>query len=73
MLLKQLNRRMIMGLTTQEAAAILGIKISFISRLCRSGRLKAVMHGRDWDIDPDSVRIYKETPKNKGGRPKKTK
>jgi excisionase family DNA binding protein len=60
-----------MGLTTQEAAAILGIKINYISELCRTGRLKATMHGRDWDIDPDSVQAYKNTPRKKTGRPKK--
>lgn len=58
-----------MGKTTSEAAAILGVSVGFISRLCRNGKLKAIMHGRDWDIDPDSVEQYRTAPKGKGGRP----
>lgn len=60
-----------MAWTTKQAAEYLNTSISFITRLCRKGILNAKMHGRDWDIDPESVKAYKETPKNKGGRPRK--
>lgn len=60
-----------MGWTTKTASEFLGVTISFVDRLCRDGILSAKMHGRDWDIDPDSVKQYKNAPKNKGGRPKK--
>ena len=60
-----------MGWTTEEAAEYLGVTTRFISRLCKDGTLDAKKHGRDWDIDPQSVEEYKNTPKNKGGRPRK--
>lgn len=61
-----------MGWTTRKAAEFLGVTLSFVARLCREGVLTAKMHGRDWDIDPKSVEKYKNTPKNKGGRPKES-
>lgn len=60
-----------MGMTTREAAEYLGTTVNFITLLCRSGKLKAKKHGRDWDIEPESVKRYAEAPKDKGGRPKK--
>ncbi len=60
-----------MAWTTEEAAAYLGLSIHMVARLCRNGTLKAHKHGRDWDIEPESVAAYKAAPKNKGGRPRK--
>ncbi len=57
--------------TTRQAAQYLGVTFGFITRLCRKGVLKGEMFGRDWAIDPDSVKAYKERPKGKIGRPKK--
>jgi len=57
--------------TTKEASNYLGLTRSMVTKLCRDGILKAKMHGRDWDIDPESVRAYKAAPKDKGGRPRK--
>ena len=61
-----------MAWTTEEAADYLQVSKSFVARLCRDGVIKATMHGRDWDIDPESVKAYKESPKQKGGRPRKS-
>jgi excisionase family DNA binding protein len=60
-----------MGWTTKQAADELGVTLSFVTRLCRYEILKSTMHGRDWDIDPDSVKEYKEKSR-KRGRPSKT-
>lgn len=61
-----------MAWTSNQAAEYLGVTMSFIARLCRNDILKCSKHGRDWDIDPESVKAYKTAPKNKGGRPRKT-
>ena len=37
-------------LTTAQAAAILQVHISRVHQLIRTGRLRAVKHGRDWAI-----------------------
>jgi excisionase family DNA binding protein len=58
--------------TTKQAAEFLNVTPTFVSILCKRGTLKAIMHGRDWDIDPESVQAYKAAPKNKGGRPRKS-
>jgi len=60
-----------MAWTTKQAAEYLGVSLSFISRLCRKGLIKAEMFGRDWSIDPESVKAFKEKPKGKVGRPRK--
>lgn len=57
--------------TTKEAAEFLKVTPTFISILCKRGKLKCSKHGRDWDIDPESVKAYRDRPKNKGGRPRK--
>jgi excisionase family DNA binding protein len=59
-----------MGMTSEEAARVLNVTKGFISRLCKKGILNAKKHGRDWDIDPESVEKYRITPKDKGGRPR---
>jgi hypothetical protein len=61
-----------MAWTTKEASEFLDLKVAYVGSLCKKGLLKATKHGRDWDIDPDSVRAYRALPKNKGGRPRKT-
>jgi excisionase family DNA binding protein len=60
-----------MAWTTREAAKYLGMNPTYVGILCNKGKLKATKHGRDWDIDPESVAAYKLAPKNKGGRPRK--
>ncbi|MBX3046986.1 MAG: helix-turn-helix domain-containing protein [Anaerolineales bacterium] len=60
-----------MGLTSVEAAKVLGITPTQVTRLCKLGTIKARKHGPVWDIDPASVEAYKKAPRNKGGRPKK--
>ena len=65
-----------MGMTTKEAAKVLGLTTRQISKLCKSGSLVAGRHGYAWDIDPVSVEVYKNTPrkpgppKGSGGRPR---
>lgn len=61
-----------MAWTTEEAAKYLGVTRSFVARLCRKDLLKSTKHGRDWDIDPESVKAYKNKPKGKVGRPRKS-
>jgi excisionase family DNA binding protein len=58
--------------TTKQAAEFLKVTPTYVTILCKRGKLKAEMHGRDWDIDPESVRVYQSSPKNKGGRPRKS-
>lgn len=60
-----------MAWTTKEAAEFLNVTRTTVTRLCKKGIIKSSMHGRDWDIDPESVEAYKLAPKNKGGRPRK--
>ncbi len=47
-----------MGWTTEQAAQFLGVTKSAVTKLCRGGIIQATMHGRDWDIDPESVKYY---------------
>jgi excisionase family DNA binding protein len=59
-------------LTTEEAAARLGVSRSRVLAMIRDGRLKAQKVGRDWVIDPSAL----ETPEvvqRKPGRPRKKK
>ena len=61
-----------MGWTTQQAADYLKVSKSFIARLCRDEVLARVKHGRDWDIDPESVKEYEaRPPARRGPKPKK--
>lgn len=59
-----------MGLTTKQAADILGVTTRAIVKLCQQGKLKADMHGRDWDIEPESVRQYSENRPKPGPKTK---
>jgi excisionase family DNA binding protein len=59
-----------MSLTTAEAAAILHVSRRRVQELIRLGTLKAIKPGRDWVIDPASVKAYGEGPR-RAGRKKK--
>jgi excisionase family DNA binding protein len=59
-------------MTTAEAAARLGITPEAVRKAIKRGRLVATKHGRDWLIDAVEVERYAATPKDKGGRPKKS-
>lgn len=43
-------------MTVLEAAARLGITYDFCLRNIRMGKLKAVKKGREWVVDPNSVK-----------------
>ncbi|MGD8457201.1 MAG: helix-turn-helix domain-containing protein [Anaerolineales bacterium] len=60
-----------MGWTTEQAADYLGVTRRFVVSLINRGKLKATRFGYMWYIDPDSVKAYKQAPKDKGGRPRK--
>jgi len=49
-------------ITTNEAAARLGITPGLVCRYCRSGRIAAIKPGRDWLIDSDRLREYQPNP-----------
>lgn len=55
------------GLTTQQAAAILGYTIEHVSRLARWGKLRADRFGPVWVIDAEDVARLKAL-QGKGGR-----
>ncbi|WP_353934983.1 helix-turn-helix domain-containing protein, partial [Acinetobacter baumannii] len=40
--------------TVNEAAALLQVSNSYVRRLCRQGRIRSLMHGRDWIILDDT-------------------
>jgi len=61
------------SLTVSYVAEYLGYTKSYIQRLIRQGRLKADLQDapvRYYLINSESVELFKNTPKNKGGRPK---
>ena len=47
-------------MTTKEAAEMLGLDFTSISRLLRKGILKGQKFGRDWMVYRDSVEAYLE-------------
>ena len=64
------------SLTVSQLADYLGFTKSYIHRLIRQGRLDAELQNapvKYYLIDPISVEKFKNTPKNKGGRPIKDK
>lgn len=64
------------SITVAEAAKDIGCTKSYIFRLITQNRLVAVMQTgpvKYYLIDPVSVEKFKNTPKNKGGRPRKVK
>ena len=46
-------------MTTKEAADALGIKPVTVRAAIKSGKLRAVRHGRDWHITPAAVEAYR--------------
>ena len=61
-------------ITVAEAAKDLGCTKSYIQRLIKQKRLGAELQNapvRYYLIDPISLEKYRNTPKNKGGRPRK--
>jgi len=59
-----------MGLTTKQVATELKCSVPFVLSLIYRGKLKAEKFGPIWSIDPESVKKYKNSPKDPGGRPK---
>jgi excisionase family DNA binding protein len=63
-------------MTTTQAAEFLGVNDSRVRQLTRSGTLPAVKVGRDWLIEEDVLKQYKDTLRErnqkKPGRPFKT-
>ena len=61
------------SLTVAQVADQLGVTKSYIQKLIRQNRLNAELQDapvRYYLIDPASVERFRNTPKNKGGRPK---
>lgn len=55
-------------MTTNEAAAALGIKPVTVRAAIKAGRLRARKVGRDWHITPASVEAYRATSLGQPGR-----
>jgi len=61
-------------LTVAQVAEDLGCTKSYVQRLIRQKRLDAKLQDtpvRYYLIEPESVEKYRNTPRNKGGRPRK--
>lgn len=61
-------------LTTQDAAARLGITPGLVAKYIRQGRLRATRFGRDWKIEAEDLEQFAATERPKGwpkGRPRK--
>jgi excisionase family DNA binding protein len=50
-------------MTTQEAAASLGIGPSHVRRLILQGKLNARKQGRDWWIEPAALEEVRQRPR----------
>lgn len=62
------------SVTVTDAAEILGCTRSYIQRLIKQRRLDAELQNapvKYYLINSTSIEIFKSTPKNKGGRPRK--
>ena len=60
-------------MTVVDVAKELGCSKSYVQRLIKNKRLDAAMQEapvRYYLVSPASVKKYKNTPKNKGGRPR---
>ena len=55
-----------MGMTAKQTAEYLETSTKFVLSLIYRDSIKVKKHGRDWDLDPESVKAYKSTPKDKG-------
>ena len=59
-------------LTTNEAAALLGVSRSRVLKLIAAQRLQAWKYGRDWYLTPQAIAAYQPHPNGRrGGRPRK--
>jgi hypothetical protein len=63
-------------ITTAEAAVLLDMDLSSVSRLCRLKKINCRQHGSGhrsiWEVDKASAIAYRDSDKDVGGRPKKT-
>ena len=59
-------------LTTAEAAAALNVSRRRINELIKLGTLKATRFGNAWQVDQESVKAYKNSPRKAGRKPKKS-
>lgn len=60
------------NLTAAAVAARLGISLSRVYALIRSGRLPAIKWGRDWMIDESDLKLVKDRkPGYPKGKPRK--
>lgn len=55
-------------MTTQEAAAALGVAASTIQHQIAKGRLLATKHGRDWWITEAEIERYRRESSGRPGR-----
>ena len=53
-------------MTTQEAAARIGIDDSLVRRYCRDGRIEATKHGHGWWITATALRKFRRRPRLRG-------
>lgn len=60
------------ALTTEQVAGILGITPVRVRQLVRKGKLNAVRLSDTYFFTPAEIERFKATPKEKGGRPKKS-
>lgn len=58
-------------MTTNEAAAALGLRPVTIRAAIKAGTLRATKRGRDWHITPAAVEAYRASSLGKPGRPRK--
>ena len=57
-------------LSTTEAARLLSLDRTSISRYCRQERIKAIKAGRDWRITEEEIERFRDAPRPTG-RPRK--
>lgn len=55
-------------MTTNEAAAALGIKPVTVRAAIKAGKLRATKRGRDWHITPAAVEAYRSGSLGQPGR-----
>ena len=53
-------------MTTDEVAEELGVTVGYVSRLCKTGRLRAVKRQGVWLVDRDSVVRWRRTKRGRG-------
>jgi hypothetical protein len=74
--MRVMSKQEIEWITTVEAAEILDMELSSVSRLCRDKKINCRQHGTGhgsvWDVDKASVIEYRDKEKPVGGRPRKT-